>query len=222
MSDQLKSLAERIERLMDEQDGIKSDIRDLYTEVKSAGYMPKVLRKAIARKRMDPSKRDEEDAILELYEGVLGRVGKALAAVRAGSTWKEAAENNGVPRATLARAVAVSKRQAESRTDTNPETAVGNPPGGGEGTADVTSGPGVSPADLSCGGEPSNLTSETLEATVSEGPAHQHATGDAGTAEVASLGPSLMDVASRCEPGPQDTIDPGPIPHFLKRERATG
>lgn len=67
----LKSLAERIERLMDERDGIQSDIRDIYTEAKSHGYVPKVLRKAITRKRMDAGKRAEEDAILELYEGAL-------------------------------------------------------------------------------------------------------------------------------------------------------
>jgi uncharacterized protein (UPF0335 family) len=120
--DKLKSLAERIERLMDERDGLGADIRDIFTEAKSAGYVPKVLRKAITRKRMDPSKRDEEDAILELYEGALGAVGKALAAVRAGATWKEASADHGVPRATLARAVKVSKRREELRTDTDPAT----------------------------------------------------------------------------------------------------
>src|SRR5688572_11929438 len=96
----LKSLADRIERLMDERDGIGSDIRDIFAEAKSAGYVPKVLRKAITRKRMDPSKRDEEDAVLELYEDALGGVGRAVAAVRAGATWKEASAEHGVPRAT--------------------------------------------------------------------------------------------------------------------------
>lgn len=115
MSDQLKSLAERIERLMDERDGLGADIRDIFMEAKSAGYVPKVLRKAITRKRMDPSKRDEEDAILELYEGALGAVGKALAAVRAGSTWKEAAADHSVPRATLARAVKSQKLQTDTK-----------------------------------------------------------------------------------------------------------
>ena len=36
----LKSLADRIERLMDERDGIQGDIRDIYAEAKSAGYVP--------------------------------------------------------------------------------------------------------------------------------------------------------------------------------------
>jgi uncharacterized protein (UPF0335 family) len=140
----LKSLAERIERLMDERDGLASDIRDIFAEAKSAGYVPKVLRKAIMRKRMDASKRDEEDAILELYEGALGAVGKAVAAVRAGSTWKEASEEHGVPRATLARAVkAVSIQQ----NDTAPEITTARldtPPGEGSERADITAASGAS------------------------------------------------------------------------------
>jgi uncharacterized protein (UPF0335 family) len=107
----LKSLAERIERLMDERDGIASDIRDIYTEAKSAGYIPKALRKVIARLRMDPAKLAEDDTLIELYEAALGPVGKAMKAVREGATWQEASEATGVPRATLARAEAVSKRR---------------------------------------------------------------------------------------------------------------
>ncbi len=127
----LKSLADRIERLMDERDGLASDIRDIFTEAKSAGYVPKVLRKAIMRKRMDASKRDEEDAILELYEGALGAVGKAVAAVRAGSTWKEASEEHDVPRATLARAIkAVSKQRNDTAAEST-TARLDTPPGEG-------------------------------------------------------------------------------------------
>jgi uncharacterized protein (UPF0335 family) len=107
----LKSLAERIGRLMDERDGIASDIRDIYTEAKSAGYIPKALRKVIARLRMDPAKLAEDDTLIELYEVALGPLGKAMKAVREGATWDEASAATGVPRATLARAEAVSKRR---------------------------------------------------------------------------------------------------------------
>lgn len=61
--------------------------------------------------------------------------------------------------------------------------------------------PGVT--SESCGGTPSDRASETLEATVSEG-SEVLISDDAGTAQHASLGPALTDVASRCEPGPQD------------------
>ena len=70
-ADKLKSLSERINRLLDERDGINGDISDLYQEAKSAGYIAKVLRKAIGRQRMDAGKRAEEDSILELYEAAL-------------------------------------------------------------------------------------------------------------------------------------------------------
>lgn len=110
MSDKrLKSLADRINRLMDERDAIGADIRDIYTEAKGVGYIPKALRKVIARLRMDPDKLKEDDTLVELYEAALGPVGKAMQAVRQGATLDAAAEANGVHRATVARARAVAK-----------------------------------------------------------------------------------------------------------------
>lgn len=125
----LKSLAERIERLMDERDGIQADIRDIYTEAKSNGYVPKVLRKAITRKRMDPSKRDEEDTILELYEGALsGKMRRAVQMAARGATAREIEEETGIDHATVARSVALNKKSA-----TKSETEVpAVPPEGGQ------------------------------------------------------------------------------------------
>ncbi len=112
MSDnRLKSIADRINRLMDEREAIGADIRDIYAEAKGVGYIPKALRKVIARLRMDPDKLKEDDTLVELYEAALGPVGKAMEAVRQGATWEEAGKATGVPRATLARAEAVSKRR---------------------------------------------------------------------------------------------------------------
>lgn len=114
----LKSLAERIERLMDERDGIQGDIRDIYAEAKSAGYVPKVLRKAITRKRMDPSKRDEEDTILDLYEGALsGPMRKAVAMAAEGASARAIEEATGIDQATVARSVSLNKK---SETDDTP------------------------------------------------------------------------------------------------------
>lgn len=65
----------------------------------------------------------------------------------------------------------------------------------------------------SCGGTLSDRASETLEATVSEGdvaPASSakgtdgSATSDAGTPSGDFADPAVTDVASRCEPGPQE------------------
>jgi uncharacterized protein (UPF0335 family) len=109
----LKSLAERIERLMDDRDGIQSDIREIYAEAKSAGYIPKVLRKAITRKRMDPDKRDEEDTILELYEGALSpTMRKVVEMAKAGASSHQIEAETGVDHATVARSVALNKKSA--------------------------------------------------------------------------------------------------------------
>ena len=123
----LKSLADRINRLMDERDAIGADIRDIYTEAKGVGYIPKALRKVIARLRMDPAKRAEDDTLVELYEAALGPVGKAMAAVRDGATLDDAAEANGVHRATLARARAVAKTGENATVANHPENATAIP-----------------------------------------------------------------------------------------------
>ena len=115
MSADLKSIVDRINRVMDERDELTADIRDIYAEAKGRGYIPKALRKVVARLRTDPEKLAEDDALLETYEAALGRVGKAMRAVREGATLDEAAEANGVHRATLARARAVAK-QSENAT----------------------------------------------------------------------------------------------------------
>jgi uncharacterized protein (UPF0335 family) len=107
----LKSLVERIERLIEERQGIGADIRDLFTEAKSAGYEPKAMRKVIARRAANPDELARDEALIETYEAALGAVGEALADIRKGATWKAASEKHGVPRATMARAAAVSKRR---------------------------------------------------------------------------------------------------------------
>ena len=145
----LKSLVERIERLMDERDGIASDIRDIYSEAKGVGYIPKALRKVVARMRANQADLAEEETLIELYEAALGRVGKAMAAVRAGATLDDAAEANGIDRATLARARAVAK-QSENATVAKP-TEIATPVEGGVHTqfyggapvATSTAGPAV-------------------------------------------------------------------------------
>jgi len=107
----LKSLADRIERLMDERDGIQGDIRDIYAEAKSAGYVPKVLRKAITRKRMDQDKRSEEDAILGLYEDALSpSMRRAVQMAKAGATSREIETETGIDHVTVTRSVSLNKK----------------------------------------------------------------------------------------------------------------
>lgn len=107
----LVALGKRINAAMDRVEEERAHVKDLFSEAKSAGYIPKMLRKAIARQRMDASKRAEEDSILDLYDHALGNVGRALEAISNGATWDEASKAHGVKRATMARAAAVSKRR---------------------------------------------------------------------------------------------------------------
>jgi uncharacterized protein (UPF0335 family) len=111
MDAKLVAISKRINAALDRVDEERAHIADIYAEAKSVGYIPKILRKAITRQRMDAAKRTEEDSILELYDHALGNLGAALQAISEGATWEQAGAANGVPRATLARAAAVSKRR---------------------------------------------------------------------------------------------------------------
>lgn len=69
--EQLKSYISRIESLEEEKKTFVDDIRDVYAEAKSAGFDPKVMR-AIVRRRKDPDKAAELEALIETYMEALG------------------------------------------------------------------------------------------------------------------------------------------------------
>ena len=69
---QLKSLVERINRLMDDRDEISSDIRDIFAEAKSEGYDIPALRASIRAQRENAEKRRNREAMIDLYRGELG------------------------------------------------------------------------------------------------------------------------------------------------------
>ena len=71
---QLRSVVERIERLEEEKKTISSDIKDVYAEAKSNGFDTKILRKIIAARKKDPSEREEEQSMLDLYMAALGMI----------------------------------------------------------------------------------------------------------------------------------------------------
>ena len=70
--DQLKTYVQRIERLEEEKSAIGTDIKEVYSEAKGNGYDAKTLRKVISLRKMEPSEREEADALLELYMNALG------------------------------------------------------------------------------------------------------------------------------------------------------
>ena len=70
--DQLKAIVERIEKLEEEKKAISDDIRDVYAEAKANGFDVKALRQIIRLRKIEPTERDEQEAILETYMHALG------------------------------------------------------------------------------------------------------------------------------------------------------
>jgi len=70
--DRLRLLIERIERLEEEEDGIRQDKRDVYAEAKAVGYDSKIMRQIVKVRKMSPDARAEEEMIFETYKCALG------------------------------------------------------------------------------------------------------------------------------------------------------
>lgn len=73
--EQLRTLIERIERLEADKEALTSDIRDVYTQAKAAGFSVKVVRQLVRLRKMDKEERDEQEALLELYRQAIGMDG---------------------------------------------------------------------------------------------------------------------------------------------------
>lgn len=70
----LRSTIERIERLDEGKQAIMTDIKEVYAEAKGDGYDVKTIRKVVALRKIDRAKRQEAEAILDLYLTTLGEV----------------------------------------------------------------------------------------------------------------------------------------------------
>jgi len=68
----LKNFVERVDRLMDERDGLNEDIRDVVAEAKASGFNGPALRRAVRMYRMDKAKRDEMIALDDTYLTAIG------------------------------------------------------------------------------------------------------------------------------------------------------
>ncbi len=68
----LKSFFERIERLEEDKAAVSNDLKEVYAEAKGEGFDTKILRKVIRLRKMDKVKRDEEEALIDLYLSAIG------------------------------------------------------------------------------------------------------------------------------------------------------
>lgn len=71
-AERLRSFIERIERLEEEKAALANDVREVYSEAKSAGFDTKIMRQVIKLRKMDQDDRQEQAALLELYKAAVG------------------------------------------------------------------------------------------------------------------------------------------------------
>ena len=71
---QLKSIIERIERLEQEKAEIVEQISEVFAEAKGNGFDVKVIRKVVRIRKQDRAKRQEEEAITDLYLSAIGEI----------------------------------------------------------------------------------------------------------------------------------------------------
>jgi len=69
---QLKAIIERIERLEEDKAAIMADLKEVFAEAKGNGFDVKTLRKVIRIRKQDTAKRQEEEALLDLYLSAIG------------------------------------------------------------------------------------------------------------------------------------------------------
>lgn len=71
---QLRSIIERVERLELEKAEVADQIKAVFAEAKGNGFDPKILRRVVRWRKQDRAKRQEEEAILDLYLSALGEL----------------------------------------------------------------------------------------------------------------------------------------------------
>ncbi len=70
--ERLRGIVERIERLEEERKALGSDIKDVYSEAKSAGFDIKVLRQLIRLRKQEPAEIEEQETLLDVYRRAIG------------------------------------------------------------------------------------------------------------------------------------------------------
>ncbi len=68
----LARYVDRIERLHVDRDAITGDIKEVYAEAKSAGFVTGIIRQIVRERRMEDSERHDHYALLDSYRAALG------------------------------------------------------------------------------------------------------------------------------------------------------
>lgn len=70
-NNQLKAFVERLENLENEKKAIQQDITEVLKEAKGEGFEPKILKKVIALRKMDPEERERMELMIATYMAAL-------------------------------------------------------------------------------------------------------------------------------------------------------
>jgi len=68
----LKSFIERIERLEEDKSVVSQDLKEVFLEAKGEGFDVKILRRVVRLRKQDKVKRQEEEALVDLYLSAIG------------------------------------------------------------------------------------------------------------------------------------------------------
>ncbi|MCW2264136.1 uncharacterized protein (UPF0335 family) [Gluconobacter cerinus] len=71
-ADRLRSIIERVERLEEERKALAGDIKDIFSEAKSAGFDVKVIKQIIRLRKQEPAEVEEQQTLLDIYCRALG------------------------------------------------------------------------------------------------------------------------------------------------------
>ena len=71
-ADRLRSIIERVERLEEERKALAGDIKDVFSEAKSAGFDVKVIKQIIRIRKQEPAAVEEQETLLDVYRRALG------------------------------------------------------------------------------------------------------------------------------------------------------
>ena len=70
--DELRQIIERLENLIKERGDISAQITDVKADAKARGYDAKIIMKVIALRALDPDKRAEQEAVMDMYKSAVG------------------------------------------------------------------------------------------------------------------------------------------------------
>jgi uncharacterized protein (UPF0335 family) len=71
-NERLRLLIERVGNLEEEKKGIADDIKDVYSEAKSAGFDVKAMKMIVRLLKQEKAEREAEEAMLDVYKEALG------------------------------------------------------------------------------------------------------------------------------------------------------